>query len=88
MHGRLAFSFGPSGRDVRIRTDSFRCALRSGRGWQARCTGKDDPKEKFTVPEEAEHWSITTMREKLIKIDAKVVGSRPEGATLDITSGL
>ncbi len=32
-----------------------------------------DPKEKFTVPEEAEHRSITTLREKLIKIGAKVV---------------
>ncbi len=25
------------------------------------------------VPEAVEHWSLTTLREKLIKIDAKVV---------------
>ncbi len=32
-----------------------------------------DPKEKWAVPEEAEHWSPTSLREKLIKIGAKVV---------------
>ncbi len=32
-----------------------------------------DPKEKFAVPEEVEHWSLTALREKLIKIGAKVV---------------
>ena len=32
-----------------------------------------DPKEKSAVPEEAEHWSLTTLRVKLIKIGAKVV---------------
>ena len=32
-----------------------------------------DPKEKFAVPEEVEHWSLTTQREKLVKIGAKVV---------------
>ncbi len=32
-----------------------------------------DPKEKSAVPEEAEHWSLTTLREKLVKIGAKVV---------------
>ncbi len=31
------------------------------------------PKEKWAVPEEAEHWSPTPLREKLIKIGAKVV---------------
>ncbi len=73
MHVRLDFSFGPSGRDVRIRTDSFRCALRSGRSRLPRRTGKNDPKEKSAVLEEAEHWSLTTLRNKLIKIGAKVV---------------
>ena len=32
-----------------------------------------DPKEKWAVPEEAEHWSLTTLREKLVEIGAKVV---------------
>ncbi len=32
-----------------------------------------DPKEKSAVPEEVEHWSLTALREKLIKIGAKVV---------------
>ena len=32
-----------------------------------------DPKRKFAVLEEAEHWSLTTLCEKLVKIGAKVV---------------
>ena len=32
-----------------------------------------DPKEKWAIPEEAEHWSLTTLREKLIRIGATVV---------------
>jgi hypothetical protein len=32
-----------------------------------------DPKEKSAVSKEAEHWSLTTLREKLVKIGAKVV---------------
>jgi len=38
-----------------------------------RWTSVVDPKEKSAVPEEAEHWSLTTLRVKLIKIGAKVV---------------
>ena len=30
-------------------------------------------KRKLAPPKEVEHWSMTTMREKLIKIGAKVV---------------
>ncbi len=30
-------------------------------------------KEKSVLPEEVERWSLTTLREKLIKIGAKVV---------------
>ncbi len=30
-------------------------------------------KEKSVLPQEVEHWSLTTLREKLIKIGAKVV---------------
>ena len=30
-------------------------------------------KEKSALPEEVEHWSLTTLREKLVKIGAKAV---------------
>ncbi len=30
-------------------------------------------KRKLALPKEAEHWSLTTLREKLIKIGAQVV---------------
>ncbi len=33
----------------------------------------DDPKEKSAVSKEAEHLSLTTLREKLVKIGAKMV---------------
>ena len=33
----------------------------------------DDPQETWALPLETEHWSLTTLREKLIKIGAKVV---------------
>ncbi len=32
-----------------------------------------DTKRTLALPDEIEHWSLTTLREKLIKIDAKVV---------------
>jgi hypothetical protein len=32
-----------------------------------------DPKPTWALPLEAEHWSLTTLREKLVKIGAKVV---------------
>ncbi len=32
-----------------------------------------DPKEKSAVSKEAEHWSLTTLREKMVKIGARVV---------------
>ncbi len=32
-----------------------------------------DPKEKLALPKEVEHWSLTTLREKLIKIGAKTI---------------
>jgi hypothetical protein len=45
----------------------------SGHSHGSRKRSAYDPKEKSAVPEEAEHWSLTTLREKLIKIGAKVV---------------
>ncbi len=32
-----------------------------------------DPQETWALPLEAEHWSLTTLREKLVKIGVKVV---------------
>ncbi len=32
-----------------------------------------DPKQSLALPQEIEHWSLTTLREKLVKIGAKVV---------------
>ncbi len=33
----------------------------------------NDPQLTFAMPEAVEHWSLTTLREKLVKIGAKVV---------------
>ncbi len=35
-----------------------------------------DPKEKSVVRQEAQYWLMTTLREKLVKIGAKVVRHR------------
>ena len=32
-----------------------------------------DPERTLALPKEVEHWSLTTLREKLVKIGAKVV---------------
>ena len=32
-----------------------------------------DPTRTLALPQEVEHWSLTTLREKLIKIGARVV---------------
>ncbi len=45
----------------------------SGRKWAWRWRSAIDPKEKSAVSEEAEHWSLTTLREKLIRIGARMV---------------
>ena len=52
---------------------NVRSTPNSRRGCSPRITSAFDPKEKWAVPEEAEHWSLTSLREKLIKIGAKVV---------------
>ncbi len=38
----------------------------------------NDPKRTLAMPEAVEHWSLTTLREKLVKIGAKVVRLRAE----------
>ncbi len=45
----------------------------SGRGKHPRRMSQADPQETLALPLEAEHWSLTTLREKLVKIGAKVV---------------
>ncbi len=36
-------------------------------------TSADSHKRKSVLPQEIQHWSLTTLREKLIKIGAKMV---------------
>ena len=38
------------------------------------CTAAPSHGRKLALPEEVEHWSLTTPREKLVKIGAKVLG--------------
>ena len=40
-----------------------------------------DPKLTFALPQEVEHWSLITLREKLIKIGAKVPRSQHRART-------
>ncbi len=32
-----------------------------------------DPKRTLALPKQVEHWSLTTLREKLVKIGAKII---------------
>ena len=59
--------------NVRFSADYVRFSPRNGRIDTVTVESARDPKEKSAVPEEAEHWSLTTLRVKLIKIGAKVV---------------
>ena len=38
----------------------------------ARCEMRQSPMRALALPKEVEHWSLTTLREKLVKIGAKV----------------
>ncbi len=46
---------------------------KSGRSGRPLGMSLPSHKRKFALPKEAEHWSLTTLREKLIKIGAKVM---------------
>ncbi len=46
---------------------------RSGRNQQPARMSEFGPKPNLTLPQEVEHWSLTTLREKIIKIGAKVI---------------
>ena len=45
----------------------------SGRSGRLARTGKNSQNLTLALPTEVEHWSLTTLREKLVKIGAKVV---------------
>ncbi len=45
----------------------------TGRELDVAGTSLPSQKEKSVLPEEVEHWSLTTLREKLNKIGAKIV---------------
>ena len=45
----------------------------SGRKWAWCWRSAIDPQETLALPNEVEHWSLTTRRERLVKIGAKVV---------------
>ncbi len=63
-----------SGRQLLVGLERLRPHLRvkktsiSG-DWMSACSHK----RTLALPQEVEHWSLTTLREKLIKIGAKVV---------------
>ncbi len=52
--------------DVRLRVQPIRAA-------EVLVTSAPSHKQTLALPKEVEHWSLTTLREKLVKIGAKVV---------------
>ncbi len=42
------------------------CRVRRPMTWQTPCAGR-------FLPKEVEHWTLTTLREKLVKINARVI---------------
>jgi hypothetical protein len=61
------------GRDVGFSTDFVCSAPESRRGTSSRFSSARDPQPTRALLLETEHWSLTTLREKLVKIGAKVV---------------
>ena len=59
--------------DVCFRADLVRSTPQHQTFWTRLRMSQVDPKEKSAVSEEAEHWSLTTLREKLIRIGARMV---------------
>ena len=55
-----------------FRADNVRLALdrrRDRRPWR---TGSYDPKETLALPQDVQHWSLITLRQKRVKIGVKV----------------
>ncbi len=59
--------------DVRFRPDYVRFSPSFGHRSEVALTGSFDPKPTLALPQNVEHWSLTTLREKLVKIGARVV---------------
>ncbi len=59
--------------EYRYQNNRVCCRRVSGRSWLSASTSCDDPWQSLTLPQEIEHWALWTLREKLIKIGAKVV---------------
>ncbi len=49
------------------------CWGQSGRTGDIARTAAFSQEQKSVLPQEVEHWSLTTLRERLVKIGAKVV---------------
>ncbi len=58
---------------VRFRADFVCSTPRNRRSRWGRGITACDPKEKSAEPEEVENWSLSALREKLIKIGARVM---------------
>ncbi len=58
---------------LKKRTFDVRLAPESGLKWLWCGMSAFDPKETSALPKEVEHGSLTTLREKLVKIGSKVV---------------
>ncbi len=69
--------FAPDSRhssvDVHFRADCVRFTSRCGPPGRCPRSSGFDPKPTLALPQNVEHWSLTTLREKLVKIGAKVV---------------
>ncbi len=63
----------PSSGDVRFLGLEVRSTSDSRRRWARSARTGYDPNQTLALPKEVEHWSLTTLREKLVKIGAKAV---------------
>ncbi len=72
------FEILPSRHPERPLLADHACLTPNSGNWR-RITGTSapDPKATWALPLEAEHWSLATLREKLINIGAKVVSHDP-----------
>ncbi len=56
-----------------VASGDVRSEVHAGQPFRTRRTTGFDPKQSLALPKEIEHWFLTTLREMLIKIGAKVV---------------
>ena len=72
-HDRSTPESRPSCGNVRFLGLEVRSTSDSRRRWARSAKTGFDPQRKFALLEEAEHWSLTPLRDKRVKIGAKVV---------------